>query len=110
MSFTYFIVSVIQNHLLGLSGLVAATEHDHLVPSMHGCIPGHRNGILDACVGRAALGMNSNCADSSLAGLGRYSDVVVNSDRVNADGLSGTGDASIDNGGICLAVIANLAP
>src|SRR5215469_15987802 len=94
----------------GLCDFVAATEPDYLVPSMHGCIPGHRNGILDAFVGGAALGMNSDCADSSFAGLGRNSDVVVNSDRVNADGLSGTGDAPIDSGGIGLAVIANLAP
>src|SRR6266566_284308 len=99
-----------QKSLLGLSGLVAAAERDYLVPGMHGCIPGHRNGILDACVGRAALGMNSNCADSGLASLGRYSNIVVNSDRVDADGLSGTGDAPIDSGGIGLAVIANLAP
>ena len=102
--------TLIKHHLLGLSSLIAAAEGDYLVPGMHGCIPGHRNGILDACVGRAALGMNSNCADSSLAGLGWYSDVVVNSDRVYADGLTGTGDAPIDSGGIGLAVVANLAP
>ena len=61
-------------------------------------------------MGGAALGMNLDCADGSLAGFGWDSDIIVNSDGVNADGLSGTGDAPIDSGGICLAVIANLAP
>src|ERR1700736_6098140 len=90
--------------------LIAATERDYFVPNMHGCIPGDRNGILHTCVGGTSLGMNSNCAHSSFARIRWNSEVVVNSYRLNADGLPSTRNAAIHRGRIALAVKTNLAP
>src|ERR1700736_6472006 len=84
--------------------LITTTECDYLVPNMHGRIPGDRNCILHTCVGGTSLGMNSNCAHGIVACIRWDSEVVVNSYRLNADGLPSTRNAAINRGRITLAV------
>src|SRR5437588_10786203 len=95
----------LHRRICGCCLLIAATECDYLVPNMHGRIPGDRNGILHACMGRAALVMNSNCAYAILARVRWDGEVVMNSSRLNADVLSSIRIAFTNPGARGLAVI-----
>src|SRR5450759_4950541 len=89
---------------------IAAVKCKYLIAQAHRRIPGDGDGSFDTFMGRAPLRMHSYGAYRSFTSFRWDSEIIVDSDGFYANGLSVSGNTTIDSSGIGLAVETNLAP
>jgi len=92
------------------SGIGSLSQCDGLGADADRSIPGDRDGVFHALVGRTAFRMNSKRAFRRLACLRRHHEIVVDVNRFDPDRFADTGDAAIDSGLEGITIECDLAP
>ena len=110
MSNVTFFYQFYSPHPLSISLLFLAVKHNYLISDMHSRIPRNLDRILHTLMRRAAFGMNPQRTLGCFAEFGWDSQVIMQHDGFDANGLANTGDMAIDGSGVRLAVKRNLAP
>jgi len=91
-------------------GCCLAAKSQYFTINMKRCIPGNHNSIFNALMRRATFSVYLKCSLSRITLLGRDSQIVVYSNRLNSNRFACTNNSPIDRGCVKLTIKRNLAP